>query len=205
MDTFLQWIQDHSQHAHFALFGLALLAGVNIPISIDLLMIVGATIAATIAPNHLYIIFFSLFFGCALSAWIAYALGRFVGRRLLNFSFFSKLFSEKRINKMNQFYERKGPLALIFGRFIPFGVRNALYMSSGMSKLPFSKFILWDGLACFIWSLASFSLYYFLGKNIDVRYTNVKWANLGIFGAFSVTVIGIIWYKKRKKEKEENV
>lgn len=205
MDAFLNWIQSHAQHSHYALFGLALLAGMNIPISIDLLMIIGATLAATVIPEHLYIIFFSLFLGCTLSAWIAYCLGRFLGRKLLKLPFFSKFLSKKRVAKMKKFYDKRGPFALIFGRFIPFGVRNALYMSSGMSKLSFPKFALWDGLACFIWSLASFSLYYTLGKNIEALYTNVKWANLAIFGAFSVTVIGIIWYKKRKKAKEDNV
>lgn len=106
---------------------------------------------------------------------------------------------------MKRFYSQRGPFALIIGRFIPFGVRNALYMSSGMSRHSFLKFALWDGLACFIWALASFSLYYTLGKNIDALYGSVKWVNLIIFVAFSVTVIGIIWYKKRKKAKEENV
>jgi len=205
MDTLLEWIQSHAQHAHYALFGLALLAGMNVPISIDLLMIIGATMAATIIPENLYILFISLYLGCTLSAWISYFLGRLVGRRILKLPIFSKLLSEKRVDRMRKFYEKRGPLALVFGRFIPFGVRNALYMSTGMSKISFPKFALWDAIACFLWSFVSFSLYYALGKNIDVLYTNVKWVNLAIFGAFSVTVIVLICYKKRKKAKEDNV
>ena len=100
---------------------------------------------------------------------------------------------------MQKFYAKRGPFALILGRFIPFGVRNCLFMSSGMSKMPFSKFALWDGIAVTLWSSLSFLLYYFLGKNIEVLYTQVKWVNLLIFLAFGVTVIGLIWYKKKEK------
>jgi membrane protein DedA with SNARE-associated domain len=205
MDSLLSWIQSHAAHAHYALFFLAILAGINIPISIDLLMIIGATLAATVIREHLYLIFIFLFLGCALSAWIAYALGRFVGRKLLNFRFFSKPINTKQLNKMKHFYGKQGPFAMIIGRFIPFGIRNVLYVSSGMSCHSFLKFALWDGLACFIWSLASFNLYYTIGKNIDTLRDSVKWMNLIIFVAFSMTVIGITWYKKRKKANEENV
>lgn len=196
MEHLLTFIQNHAEHAHFFLFALALLAGLNVPISIDLLMIAGATLAATILPQNLYLLFFSLFLGCVLSAWIAFFLGRLLG---------SKLMSKKWMLKVQAFYQKRGPIALVLGRFIPFGVRNALYMSSGMSKLPFARFALWDGLACLLWSVLSFSLYYAVGKNIDTLHSHVKSANIAIFGAFSVTVIGIIWYKKRKTIKEKNV
>jgi membrane-associated protein len=133
----IEFIQNHAQHAHYVLFGLALLAGMNVPISIDLLMIAGATLASTLIPEHLYLLFFFLFAGCSLSAWIAYALGRFFGIRLMNTRYFSKILNQKRIDQINEFYNTRGFWTLFFGRFIPFGVRNALYMSSGMSKLSF--------------------------------------------------------------------
>jgi hypothetical protein len=56
------------------------------------------------------------------------------------------------MDKVKKFYEKKGVFAFIIGRFIPFGVRNALFMSSGMSRLPFYQFVLWDAIACAAWS-----------------------------------------------------
>ncbi|NGX59097.1 MAG: Inner membrane protein [Chlamydiae bacterium] len=205
MQSFITFIQNNAHIAHWALFGAALLAGMNIPISIDLLMIIGATLAATIIPEHLYQLYFSLLIGCALSAWISYWIGRMIGPKLLKLPFFSKVFSPKRMRKVKRFYQKRGLLSLVLGRFIPFGIRNCLYLSSGMSRMSFAKFALCDGFACGLWSTLSFFLYYLLGKNIDTLYSQVKWVNLFIFSAFSVTVIGIIWYKKKKKVKEENV
>lgn len=201
----IEFIKAHANSAHWILLIGAILAGLNIPISIDLLMIIGATLAATVIPEHFFHIYFSLFIGCALSAWLAYWLGRTVGPKLARIPFFSKLISPKRMAKVRTFYQKRGAMALVIGRFIPFGVRNCLYMSSGMSRMPFLKFALCDGAACAFWSSLSFFLYYSLGKNIETLYSHVKWANFLIFALFSVTVIGIIWYKKKKKVKEENV
>ncbi|NGX37200.1 MAG: Inner membrane protein [Chlamydiae bacterium] len=201
----LEWIQNHAEHAHWILFGAALLAGMNIPISIDLLMILAATLAATLVSTNVLTLFFAMFFGCLFSAWIAYWIGRKLGPKLLKFPLFSKMLNEKRIEKMKVFYEKRGPMAYILGRFIPFGVRNALFMTSGISRIPFAKFALYDTIGCVLWSCSSFFLYYLLGKNIDALYSQVKSVNLLIFIAFSVTGIGLIWYKKKKNVKEENV
>lgn len=205
METFIEFIKAHAHSAHWVLFGAALLAGMNIPISIDLLMIIGATLAATLIPEHLFYLYFALFLGCVFSAWIAYWIGKTIGPKLLKLPFFSKLMSPKRMQKVKKFYKKRGLMALFIGRFIPFGVRNCLYMSCGMSRMPFTKFALCDSLACAVWSTASFTLYYFLGKNIETLYSSVKTVNFFIFIAFSVTVIGIFWYKKKKKVNEENV
>lgn len=203
--NWIEFITAHASSAHWILLVGALLAGMNIPISIDLLMIIGATLAATIIPEHLIQLYFFLLIGCAISAWIAYWLGRIIGRKLLSIPFFSKFISPRRMAKVKTFYKKRGALALLIGRFIPFGVRNCLYMTCGMSRMPFMKFVLCDGIAVTLWSSLSFFLYYFLGKNIESLYSHVKWTNFFIFVAFSVTVIGIIWYKKKKKVKEENV
>ncbi len=176
-----------------------------VPISIDLLMIVAGTLAASADTANMYHLFFAMLVGCTVSAWIAYWIGRKLGSQLLKNSYFSKMLSEKRMAKVESFFQKRGLSALLIGRFIPFGVRNCLYMTVGMSKMSFPKFALCDGLACSLWAALSFSLYYTLGKNIDTIYSQVKFANLLIFIAFSVTVIGSIWYKKRKKAKEENV
>ncbi len=205
MEKWLAFIQNHAQHAHWVIFGASLLAGMNVPISIDFLIILSAILAATIASASTTKLFLSIFLGCALSAWIAYWIGRKLGPQLLKLPVFSKILSEARMKKIKKFYDKRGPFALILGRFIPFGIRNGLYMTSGISRMPFPKFILWEGLACAIWSSVCFWLYYLVGKNIDTVYSQVKIVNLCIFAAFGVTVIGIIWYKKKKNKREENV
>ena len=198
--NFLELIQEHASHAHWFLFGGALLAGINFPISIDLLMIASAIIAATMIPEHTIHLFMAIWLGCLFSAWISYFLGKTVGLKLAKLRLFRVILAPAKLERMKKFYEKFGIWTFIVGRFIPFGVRNCLFMSSGMSQIPFKQFALRDGLACTIWSIACFSCFYVLGKNIDLLYTRVKLLNALIFGAFVVTVIATIWYKKKKQD-----
>ncbi len=147
MESFMQWILEHAGQAHWIMFFGILLAGFNIPISADLLIIGAAVLAATVVPENMWLLFGSVFFGCLFSAHIAYWLGRLLGTQLLKLRFFSHLLPQERLLKIQGFYEKYGLLTLIIGRFIPLGVRNAIFMTSGISKVSFGKFALRDFIA----------------------------------------------------------
>lgn len=197
----IQKLTEYGDLAPWMLFGLVLLAGVNFPISIDLLLIASAVISATVFPEKVGIFFAAFTFGCICSAWIAYWIGRKLGGSLLKFKFFSKILNAKRILQISQFYQKYGFWTFLVGRFIPFGVRNCLFMSSGISQMSFVRFVCFDFIACSIWSSLFFFLFYRMGQNYDMLMTHIKIFNICIFAAFSVTVISLICYKIKKKNK----
>lgn len=199
MEAAIDFIIQNAHLAHWLVFAAILLAGMNIPISIDLVVILSAVLAANVIPEKRPHLFASILFGCWFSAGIAYWIGRLVGPKLSEVRWFSKLLTPKRIKKVKNFYEKYGFWSLIIGRFIPFGVRNCIFMSSGMSKMHFGKFLARDAVACSVWCTASFTVFYLLGQNYQALYEQVKIFNIFIFSAFSVTVIALIWYKKKKK------
>lgn len=199
MSYLIEWITSHASHAHFLIFGSLMLAGMNVPISEDLLIIIGGLLAATVVPENTYLIFLSIFLGCYLSDWVSYWIGRKFGRRLLHHKWFSRSIPEKRIVQTEKFYKKYGFLTLLFGRFIPFGVRNCLFITAGIGKMPFGKFLLSDGIACAISNTILFWATLFLGKNYNTLFIHIRRANIIIFSLFIVTIIGIIWYNIRKK------
>lgn len=205
MDTLIEFITRHANQAHWYVFAAIILAGFNIPISADILILISAFIAAAILPEHTWHLYLSILFGCYISAWCAYWMGRLVGGQLQRFSFFAKLLKQERMDKVRNFYEKYGLLTLIIGRFIPFGVRNCIFMTTGMSKFNFYRFMLMDALACFLWCSTCFYAFYTLGQNYEVIWHYLKTFNLLIFAAFSVTVISIIWYKNRKKARSNRL
>jgi len=205
MDYLTEMMTRHAYHAHWYIFVAIILAGFNIPLSTDLLILIGAILAATIVPEHTWLLFFSILLGCYFSAMCAYWLGRLVGTILCKKTFFSNFLPLQRLSKIKQFYEKYGLWTLVVGRFIPFGVRNCIFMSSGISRLHFGKFILMDALACMIWCSVSFYLFFSLGKNYETLWHYLKTFHLLIFAAFSVTVIAIIWYKSRNKIRTKNL
>lgn len=194
-------ITRHAPTAHWYIFGALILAGFNLPFSADALILLSAFLAAVIIPEHTWHLFFSALIGCYLSAMCAYWVGRILGPTLQRISFFSKIFYPARIDKIHHFYEKYGLWTLMFGRFIPFGVRNCIFMTAGLSKMDFIKFILRDSIACSLWCGTIFYAFYTLGQNFQVIWETLKTFNLVIFAAFSVTVIGFIWYKRRKKDR----
>ncbi len=196
----LNFIMENRSYAPWITFGLILLAGFNFPISIDVIMIVSAFLAATTLTEQTITLYLSIFVGAYFSAWIAYWLGRTIGNKLFKFRWFSKILTQERLKKINLFYDKHGFFTLLFGRFIPFGIRNCIFMTTGMSHSNFRKFALRDCIACFIWSATCFYSFYTLGVNYQILLNHFKIINLSIFSAFSVTVIGVICYKKRKNK-----
>lgn len=195
-----QFAQVHAPKAHWYLFSAILLAGINIPISIDLVVLLSALTAATLIPEHTPQLYLAVLFGCYFSAWLSYWKGRLLGGYLLRYRFFSKLLPPPRLERAKSFYEKYGLLTLMIGRFIPFGVRNCIFMTTGISKQNFFSFILRDALACFVWVSTAFALFYTLSQKSLLLYSYLKTFNILIFSLFSVAGIAFIWYKIKKRK-----
>ena len=158
------------------------------------MLFVSANLAAQY-PDHLGKLFLGVFLGAYLSDLIAYSLGRKFGPKLQKIKIFANSFQPRKIDKIKSYYEKYGVITLILGRFIPFGVRNALFMTAGLSKMRFFKFASSDLLACTISVSTFFSLYYYIGPSV-IHY--VKRFNILIFLIFVIIVlILILKYKKR--------
>ena len=199
LESILSFIIENAQNAHFVVFGLLMLAGFCVPISEDLMIITSAVIAATLVPENTPLLFGAVFLGSYLSDWVAYGIGRFGGQRLLKNRWFSKHVNFERLEKIQAFYACYGFLTLLVGRFIPFGVRNALFITAGLGNMSFIRFIVADGIACIISNSVLFYISYTLGQNYQLLLGPLKWVNLAIFSVFALSVIGFIWYKRKSK------
>lgn len=199
MESVIQFIFAHAQHAHWIVFGALMLAGLNVPISEDLMIIFSAVLAATIVPENTTKLFLGVFLGCYLSDWICYGIGRHFGKKLWNIKWFAKTFKPKKIDQIHDYYAKYGFLTLLIGRFIPFGVRNCLFLTAGLGKMPFRKFLLSDGIACLLSNTILFTLAYVIGQNYQILLSGLKTFNIVLFALFAVLIAGFMWHKKRKK------
>lgn len=200
IQTMLTFIFSHAAYAHYVVFALFMLAGFNLPISEDLLIIVSATCASTLVPENTWKLFLAVFLGAYLSDWIPYWIGRRFGASLWNIRWFSKMIKKERLEQVKLYYEKYGVWTLIVGRFIPFGVRNCLFAAAGMGRMSFWKFLLSDGIACLISNTTLFSIAYFVGEHYTLLLTKLKWVNLTVFLLFLVALIVFICYKMGKRK-----
>lgn len=193
MEELTLFIQAHVQYAHFIIFGALLLAGLNIPVSEDAMLF----ISAVLASNHkeqLPFLFAGVYLGAYFSDLICYWLGRLLGPKLFEIRFFANMVPPEKIEKIHAFYERYGIITLFFGRFIPFGVRNGLFLTAGLGKMGFLKFSLADLLACTITTITFFTLYYNYGNAVVDYMRGSNW----IVFVLALIVLGIIIYRKKK-------
>jgi membrane-associated protein len=196
MESIIQFIFEHAHYAHWIVFGALMLAGLNIPISEDLMIILSAVLAATVVPENTAQLFIGVFLGCYLSDWVCYGIGRKLGPKLWKVPWFARNVDPKRLVQIKNYYAKYGFWTLLVGRFIPFGVRNLLFLTAGAGKMPFKKFILSDGIACITSNSVLFTVAYFAGKNYHALLDFVKTFNLFLFGFFALSIIALIWYKK---------
>ena len=199
MEAILEMINQNVQFAPFIIGGLLLLAGFNLPVSEDIMIFTSAMLAAK-NPDHLYPLFFGVFLGAYFSDIICYWLGRKLGPKLWQIKFFASMVKKEKVAEISNFYDKYGVLTLIMGRFIPFGVRNALFLTAGLGQMNFVKFSLSDLLACTISNILMFSLVYNYGE-VVLEY--VKKGNVIIFSMAAIVVVGLL-LKRKKNAKSSN-
>ncbi|MFG1499694.1 DedA family protein [Halobacteriovorax sp. XZX-3] len=196
IDQIMLYINTHVHMAPFIIFGLLLLAGFNIPISEDVMLFTSAILAAK-NPDYLYPLFFGVFLGAYLSDLICYGfIGRYLGPKIFKIKFFASMVTPERLDMVNAFFKKYGVFTLIFGRFVPFGFRNALFLSAGLGRMNAWKFALSDLLAATVSCVVYFTVYYKFGETA-IEY--IKKSNYVIGAVALAVILGVIVSKWKKK------
>lgn len=199
MEEVLAFISSYISYWPLVCFFALILAGFNIPVSEDLLIIMSAVIATKdksfLIPNYL-----GLYGGIYISDLICYWFGRLVGGGLISIKFVARKLTPARIQRVSNQLEKHGFLTYVVTRFIPFGVRNTLFMTSGMLHVYFPKFMLFDAVAALISSSTLYLLVFFLGESAAVNYRVFGIVLFVIFiGALAFLIIRHELKKRNKK------
>lgn len=170
MESVAAYLCTHAQFSHFVLFGLILLTGFAIPLPEDILVIIGGVLVSTCIPENYWIMFGFLYIAAILSAYEAYWIGRLMGPHLYDLAYFRHVVTPTRVNRIGHYLEKFGIWTFVIGRFVPFGARNAIFMTSGLSRMPFPRFMLRDGLGAFISTWILFHLGYEFGEHYPILF-----------------------------------
>jgi len=193
MDAIINFIIQNADHAHLIIFALLVIAGVNFPVSEDILIIIGGMLSSTLLPEKTIQFFVWIYLGCYCSDMLAYWLGRLFGESILmRFKSFVRLKNRGYLASINVFYERYGFLALILGRFIPFGVRNGLFITAGMSRMSFIKFIIIDAFGCLMSNSVIFYLAYRFGQDYQTLFGYLRVCNFAVIALVLVILFSLI-------------
>lgn len=208
MESLIQFTSEHTHLAHLIFFSLLMLAGLNIPISEDLLVLSGGYIASACPVNQVIPLYLAIFFGCWISSWEAYWIGRRFGPNLYEMRWFKRFITPEKIQKLNRYFEKFGILTFIVGRFIPGGFRNVLFMGAGLGKMKFTTFLARDICGCFLSSLTLFSLGYSFQRNADHLASFLNGYKYVVFFTISALLLALIYafcMIKSGKQRQDHV
>jgi membrane protein DedA with SNARE-associated domain len=201
MPDIIAWISQYTEFYPLLAILLLFLASLNIPFSEDLIIITGALLCRG-DPSMLLPTFLSLYFGVAISDYFPYIIGKYLRKGTLKMSFLTRLFSQRRMDKMHHYLEKFGIFTFIVCRFIPFGVRNTLFMSSGFFGLRLRRFAVYDITAATISVSTLFFLVYHFGEAIEKPFQVVgKILFVLVLSAFifiAIRIIRRIIFKRKK-------
>ncbi len=146
---------------------------------------------------NLYIAIFMGIAGGILGALFNYYLALKLGRTLI--LRFGKYFfmNEKKLQKVEDFFQKYGSISTFIGRLIP-GIRQYISLPAGLGKMNIKIFTLYTALGAGIWVTILVLLGYFIGENPD---TIKKYLHIITLVLFAIIVLlAIIYYLKQKKK-----
>ena len=170
-----------------ALFGL-FLAGLNLPVSEDLIIITGAIIChkkLSLMPLTLT----ALYIGVIATDFFQYWVGSMVRKGTGKTKFFRRMVPDKALHRMHHYLDKYGIFAFIAGRFVPFGLRNSIFFASGFFNLKFRSFVIYDLVAAMISINTLFFLVFSFGEVVEKP---IKIAGIVLLIAIFSAIISLI-------------
>jgi membrane protein DedA with SNARE-associated domain len=154
-------------------FVALLAAGVGFPMPEELPIVTAGAFLGRMAddpPPGLYgpALLLVCIAGVVLSDLLLYLIGRVWGLRLLRLEFVARILPAARLRRLRRGFARHGVLILLVARLLP-GVRTAIFLSAGIIRLPWKRFLLADGL----YALPGVSLLFLLAYWFTDRFRDV--------------------------------
>jgi membrane protein DedA with SNARE-associated domain len=127
---------------------------------------------------------------------IGYLLGARLGREWLLRKGSRFGIRKKRLNQAEAFFQRQGPKAVFFGRFVGFA-RALVPFVAGASRMLYRKFVIYDALGAVLWTVGFVTLGYVLGASWRVAEKWISWSGL-ILGAIVGLTLLLVWLRRRR-------
>jgi membrane-associated protein len=136
-----------------------------------------------------------LFIAAFIGDFLNYSIGKFTGEKVMNMKL--PFVKKEYFDKTHEFYEKYGPKAIIFARFIPI-VRTFAPFVAGVGKMNYKTFMTYNIIGGAVWVVLLLFAGYFFG-GVEIVKKNFE---LVIFGIIFISILPpIIEFLKMKFKK----
>jgi membrane protein DedA with SNARE-associated domain len=169
--------------SHLQYVGIALLMGIEsacIPLPSEIIMPFSGYLVFK-GTLDIWLVGVAGAVGCVLGSWVAYAVGAWGGRPLVERYGKYVLISHHDLDLADRWFNRHGEITIFVGRLLPV-VRTFIAFPAGVSRMPLWRFTIYTFLGSLIWcwGLA------FIGLRLGEH-----WDTLGVYFHRFDTAIGI--------------
>jgi membrane protein DedA with SNARE-associated domain len=188
--------------SYLGLIVVLLAAGLGLPLPEDIpLLAAGWLVFTGKADLHLMIV--TALFGVLLGDIVLFTMGRWYGMQILEHRFLRRIAKPWLLARARALYDHHGAKILFAARFMP-GFRAVVFLNAGIFRVPYWKFIAFDGGAAlisvpvWIWVGAKFSehLQHLLGE--------ARIASYVVGGALVLAILAwALWERHHLQKKKQ--
>lgn len=184
-----------SRFTYLAIVGVLTAAGLGVPISEDLTLLLGGALAARGVTVY-WPTLLAGYFGVLLGDALIHHWGWRMGPAAYRHPRVQKVLSLERQEKLRAHFARHGFLTIVVGRHTPV-LRAPIFFLSGASRVPMWKFLVADAVSAAVTVPIVVTLGFYFGEHLDDirrRIHEVQWVLIGV-GAAAL----IAWFLWRRR------
>jgi membrane protein DedA with SNARE-associated domain len=179
-------------------FLVLLATGLGVPIPEELPIVIAALMARW-QVMHWAGALGSCLGGVLAGDMLLYWMGRHFGRRILEWPAARRILTPEREARVMEAYRRHGLKFVVMARLV-MGLRAAAFLTAGLVRVPFLRFVMVDVAAVFLSVPLAFGLAYAVADSVAVALAYVQEMQLWIGGGVLLLASGwlIVWWCRRR-------
>jgi len=186
--------------SYFGLFFILLACGFGLPLPEDIPLLFSGWLVHRGHAN-LWIMMTVGMLGVLGGDSIMYGLGRRYGEHIVEHPWLMRLITRRRLEWAEQKFLSRGAPLIFVARFMT-GARSVVFLTSGMFRVPFWKFLLMDGTAALISVPLWIILAAYFGDRAEALVEKLRDAGAwAVAGAIAVVAIWFLWRRRRRKSR----
>lgn len=192
-------MSDFLLHGSYLVIVVVLiLSGMGLPVPEEVPIIAAGVMSAKGTLNP-WVAFAACLVGAALGDCMSYWIGYHFGRSILRkHHWWTRLFTPEREQRVEKALQAHGFKMLFLARFL-IGLRSTIYLTAGILRVPFRRFILID-LACATVVIGVFfGLSYQFGDVVTGWIRGAEWTVTAVAVAVVVGTVAFFWLRRRRR------
>jgi membrane protein DedA with SNARE-associated domain len=150
-------LEFFEEYSYLGLFTLLLVEEGGIPLPIPGDIFIAAV--ASLADSNYFLIVLTVVTATLAGSTILFTLSKKLGRKILEKHGRRIKITPEKIRKIEKWFEKYGPLAIVIGRLIP-GLRIVTPIVAGLFGVSYKSFWIYTALAALIWA----NIYFVIGR-----------------------------------------